>query len=125
MSAPFTGDMNDLLDPMGSLRQIGDEQMYDVDGSVVIFRSTDGASYRFLWQLGDQIISGLQVVTHDGKNAQVARVYTLPEFRRKGYASSLLKRARCRFETLAPSTQLSPDGRAWTDANWYELGENG
>ena len=62
-------------------------------------------------------MSGMQVVSSDGKTARIAGVYTLPEYRGRGLAAELLRRARRDFSSVihAREQDLSPSGRGWRD----------
>lgn len=49
------------------------------------------------------------------KNATVANVYTLPEYRQKGYAKQLFDRAKQGFSKLTHSKDLSTLGSLWAN----------
>lgn len=75
-------------------------------------------STRYLYSAEGQIVSGLQVVSRDGRTAVVANVYTRPDYRNLGLASRLLARARRDFSRVdhAEESHLSSAGVAWRDA---------
>ena len=75
-------------------------------------------SYRYVYAVNSVIVSGLQIMSRDGKSGIATNVYTEKEFRRKGYASKLLKAARKDFKDLDKSSDLSEDGKSWTKVNW-------
>ncbi len=54
-------------------------------------------STRYLKHENGEIVSGLQVVSRDGREAMIANVYTRPEHRGRGLASILIDRARRDF----------------------------
>lgn len=62
-----------------------------------------------------QAVAALQLVTSDGKNATIANVYTLPEYRRRGFATDLLELAREEYDTVKHADQrhMSDAGKAW------------
>jgi GNAT superfamily N-acetyltransferase len=103
-----------LLAGPGQVPQIGSEEAYPAftqNGSVK-YVSPHG-SYRYLYFVDGKPVSALQVVSRDGKNANVANVYTLPEYRKKGYATELFERAKQGFKKLTHSKDLSTAGSLW------------
>lgn len=106
-------DLQYLLGPAGSIPQIGPEKQIGNprDGSVK-FLSPHG-SYRYIQYVDGKPASAIQIVSRDGKNGQVANVYTLPEFRKQGLARGLLDRARMGFDKITHSKDLSTLGAIW------------
>jgi GNAT superfamily N-acetyltransferase len=106
-------DLAYLLGPAGTIPQIGPEKQIGnaSDGSVK-FLSPHG-SYRYVYYIEGKPVSALQIVSKDGRNGNVANVYTTPEYRRQGLASKLLDRARQGFESIIHSKDLSTLGAMW------------
>ena len=72
-------------------------------------------STRYVAYVQGRPVSALQVVSKDGKHATIANVFTSPEHRRSGWASSLLARARKDFRVVshAAEASISKDAKAW------------
>ncbi|NBT57356.1 N-acetyltransferase [bacterium] len=106
-------DLEYLLAPAGEVPQIGPEKQVGrtTDGSVK-FLSPNG-SHRYVRYVAGKPVSALQVVSRDGMNGHVANVYTLPEYRKQGFAKELLDRARQGFESITHSKDLSTLGAIW------------
>lgn len=106
-------DLAYLLGPSSSIPQIGKEQQFGrpINGSVK-YLSPHG-SYRYVYYIDGKPVSAIQIVSRDGKNAQIANVYTLPEYRRQGIAKELLNRAKQGFESIKHSQDLSTLGSIW------------
>ena len=106
-------DLSYLLAPAGGTKQIGPEKQIGStrDGSIK-FLSPHG-SYRYVRYVDGTPVSALQIVSSDGKNGQVANVYTLPEYRKQGFARELLDRAKQGFESITHSKDLSSLGAIW------------
>lgn len=106
-------DLAYLLGPAGSIPQIGPErQVGDPRSGSVKFLSPHG-SYRYVQYVDGKPASAIQIVSRDGRNGQVANVYTLPEFRKQGLARGLLDRARMGFDKITHSRDLSTLGAIW------------
>lgn len=109
-------DLSYLLSPVGQVPQIGIEKAFPkgvVDGFVK-YVSPHG-SYRYIYFVDGKAVSVLQVVSRDKKSASIANVYTLPEFRRHGYAKMLFNRVKEDFRSLEHSKDLSDLGILWSD----------
>lgn len=106
-------DLSYLLAPAGGTKQIGPEKQIGNarDGSIK-FLSPHG-SYRYVRYVDGKPVSALQIVSSDGRNGQVANVYTLPEYRKQGFARELLDRAKQGFESITHSKDLSSLGAIW------------
>ena len=78
------------------------------------YKSPHGSS-RYVAYVNGRAVSVLQVVSRDGKHAQVANVYTAPDHRREGWAATLLKRAEKDFRTVSHASEynISTEGKAW------------
>ncbi len=72
-------------------------------------------STRYVAYVQGQPVSALQVVSRDGRSARVANVFTSPEHRRSGWASTLMARARKDFGSISHASEenISDDGKAW------------
>ena len=105
-------DLSYLL--KSKVSQIGDEKVvYETPNGICKYVSQEG-SYRYIYKINGQAISALQVVSRDGKNAIVANVFTLPEYRRQKIAKKLLLHARSDFQTVEHSPiELTDLGKAW------------
>jgi len=108
-------DLKHLLLPPGATAEIGPEKGRSVTDGIAKYVSPHG-SYRYVLYISGQAVSALQVMSRDKKSAQVANVFTAPEFRRQGQAAKLLARARKDFRTVNHSRNLSEEGRAWSQA---------
>lgn len=109
-------DLSYLLSPVGQVPQIGPEKAFPkevVNGSIK-YVSPHG-SYRYVYFVDGKPVSALQVVSRDKKSASIANVYTLPEYRRLGYAKILFDHAKEDFESLEHSKDLSELGILWSD----------
>ena len=106
-------DLAYLLGAAGTIPQIGPEKQTGntPDGSVK-FLSPHG-SYRYVRYIQGKPVSAIQIVSKDGKNGSIANVYTLPEYRKQGFARELLNRARQGFESITHSKDLSSLGAIW------------
>ncbi len=78
---------------------IGDEKIKIITPEISLLTSPHG-SYRFVYRKDGMIVSGLQVVSRDGKNGVIANVYTLPDYQRQGLARQLLNTAREVFKKV-------------------------
>ena len=78
------------------------------------FRSAEG-SYRYVAFDGDTPVSAVQIMSRDGREGVLTKVYTAPGYRRHGWATRLLDIARRRFRVLSHSTDhlSGPAGAAW------------
>jgi predicted GNAT family acetyltransferase len=113
-------EMDDILGGSGTLRQIGDEKVvYENPNGISKYVSPHG-SYRYVYMVDGKIISALQIVSQKRGVGIVARVTTLPEFERQGYASALLGQARKEFRTILPAEHLTERGRNWTQKNFRQ-----
>lgn len=109
-------DLSMYLGPKGKVPGIGPERgpARVPQQGIVRFRSPHGSS-RYLAFRGGEPVSVLQIVSFDGEHAQIANVYTVPEFRRRGLAEQLLARARKDFASVEHSKHLSESGRLWKE----------
>lgn len=115
----FLENMEDILAPQSNVPQIGSEKLV-YKGEITKVASPHG-SVRYLYVLKNQIVSALQIVSNDkGKTGIVARVTTLPQFHRMGFASRLLERARQEFKNILPAQYVTDPGKAWTDKNFQK-----
>lgn len=98
----------------GANPMIGPETGGARRSGVARFRSAYG-SVRYVKYVDGVAVSGLQVVSADGKRAVIANVYTRPEQRRRGHADDLMAAARKDFVSVehAKESSLSDDGKAW------------
>lgn len=104
----------DNLAPPGKAPHIGDERIVlDPHTGIGLYISPHG-SYRYVFKINGEAVSGLQLVARNRRVAFVAQVFTADNYRRLGYASRLLNKAREDFKTVNPATDLSDDGKAWT-----------
>jgi GNAT superfamily N-acetyltransferase len=98
----------------GTIPGIGAERGKPVLEGAARYKSPHGST-RYVWYEQGTAVSALQVVSHNGKTATVANVYTLPSHRRRGLARILIGVARNDFHRVdhADETNLSSAGRAW------------
>ncbi len=109
-----------LLGGVGQVPAIGPERVvgsfaFDDDVVMIAMRSKEGST-RYVMHVEDVAASVLQVVSPDGRLAIIANAYTLPSFRRRGLAASLLLAARREFDEVRHSADLTPDGAAFAAA---------
>jgi len=113
---------NDLLQPIGKSKMVGEEKPLFDEGvykaGLSGFSSNNKKSIRYLHHdENDNPIGALQIMT-DGprsKKATIQNVYVAENFRRNKIASGLLKRARQDFD-VRHSTDLTNAGRAFARA---------
>lgn len=109
-------NMQDILAPAGVVPQIGPEKTI-YKGQITKLVSPHGST-RYLYLIDDQIVSALQIVSKGKKVGIVARVTTLPEYQRQGFATALLNQARKEFQQILPAEHLSDAGSNWTNKNF-------
>lgn len=98
-----------VIDPPGETITIGPETEKPISNDVSVVVSPHG-SYRFIYRKDGKIVSGLQVMSRDGKTGVIGNVYTLPEYRRQGLGRDLLNIARKKFKRLNDSQDLTSMG---------------
>lgn len=113
---------NDLLQPIGQSKMVGDEDMLFDDGlykaGVSSHAWNNKKSIRYLHHDEDgNPIGALQIMTHGPrtKKATIQNVYVAEDHRRKNIAANLLKRARRDFD-VKHSQDLTDQGRAFAKA---------
>ena len=100
-----------LLEPQAG-GTVGKERRKNLSQDVAVFIDPHG-SYRFVKFVNGEPAAAVQIVTRDKKHGIVARAYTRPEFRRKGFATELLQYGRKMFGSLEFSSDQSEMGKAW------------
>lgn len=112
---------NDLLQPIGSSKMVGDEKLVADDGAfkagLSMFPSSK-KSYRYVYHGEDQTpIGAMQIATQGprSKKAVIQNLYVAEANRRQGIASKLLDRARKDFD-VKHSDDLTTAGRAFAKA---------
>ncbi len=98
------------LAPLGKSITIGSEKENKITDNISVYISNQG-SYRFVYKYDGKIISGLQIMSKDGKRGVISNVYTLSKFRRKGIAGVLLKAAREIFNQVDHSESVTDLGK--------------
>ena len=80
-------------------------------------------SYRYVAFVDGRGVSALQVMSKDGEHGRIAIVFTDAAYRREGWASKLLKRARQDFESIdhAPEIDRTQSGLLWSSAVGEEM----
>ena len=114
--------MRDLLSAKGESKSVGEETGREVPNGVSTFMSPLGST-RYVYSENGERLAVLQVMSRDGKTGIATNVYTVPEARRKGYASKLMDAARRDFERIENSADVSPDGAAWINRERQELNQ--
>lgn len=114
---PWEIPLAQTLHRPGKHPAIGAERGKAKDNGIGKHVSPHGST-RYLYYENGRVVSGLQVMSRDGKQAKVANVYTHESHRRKGLAKQLLDRARKDFDHVehADEQHLSEEGRQWRDA---------
>lgn len=110
-------DLFYLLSPPGKTLQIGPETGEPVNNGIVRYDSPHG-SYRYVYYLDGQPVSALQIVSRDKRSgAQVANVFTHPNFRRQQLATQLLQQAQSDFRNIQhqPRDERSNLANQWID----------
>lgn len=87
--------LNYLLDEYTDT--IGYEIKIPLGNSVYLYKS-DVGSYRFIKSLEGKNISAIQIMYRKGQQPYATNAFTLPNYRRKGIALELLKKAEIYFE---------------------------
>jgi len=112
---------NDLLQPIGSSKMVGEEKLVSDDGDfksgLSMFPSRK-KSYRYVYHGEDQTpIGAMQIATQGprSKKAVIQNLYVAEASRRQGIASKLLDRARQDFD-VSHSDDLTTAGRAFAKA---------
>jgi predicted GNAT family acetyltransferase len=112
-------NLSSILHPMGKAPGIGPEKERikapDDGFGIQVLKSPHG-SYRYVYLNQGVPVAAVQVVSRDGKNCQIANVYTHPDYRRQGLATLLLRRIEWDFKTVKHSEHLSDAGKAWKDS---------
>ena len=109
---------NDLLQPIGASKMVGDEKLLSQDNTFSHGLSefpSSRKSYRYLYHGEDNNpIGSMQIQTSGprSKKAVIQNLYVSENNRRQGIASKLLKRARQDFD-VKHSTDLTSAGRAF------------
>jgi GNAT superfamily N-acetyltransferase len=112
---------NDLLQPIGASRMVGDEKLMSQDDTFSHGLSqfpSSKKSYRYLYHDEDKKpIGSMQIQTSGprSKKAVIQNLYVAEDNRRQGIASKLLKRARQDFD-VKHSTDLTSAGKAFAKA---------
>ena len=112
---------NDLLQPIGASRMVGDEKLMSQDDTFSHGLSqfpSSKKSYRYLYHDEDKKpIGSMQIQTSGprSKKAVIQNLYVAEDNRREGIASKLLKRARQDFD-VKHSTDLTTAGKAFAKA---------
>lgn len=106
--------MEALLREPGKTGLIGPETGKVPARGIGVYKSENGST-RYVMYIEAWPVSVLQVVSKDGKSAVIANVFTIPDQRRQGLATELLRRARQDFETIehAKKADMSADGMKW------------
>jgi hypothetical protein len=112
---------NELLQPIGSSKMVGDEKLVSDDGAfksgLSLFPSSR-KSYRYVYHGEDQTpIGAMQIATQGprSKKAVIQNLYVAEANRRQGIASKLLDRARQDFD-VKHSDDLTTAGKAFAKA---------
>jgi hypothetical protein len=112
---------NDLLQPIGSSKMVGEEKLVADDGpfksGLSMFPSSK-KSYRYVYHDEDQTpIGAMQIATQGprSKKAVIQNLYVAEANRRQGIASKLLDRARKDFD-VKHSNDLTTSGKAFAKA---------
>jgi ribosomal protein S18 acetylase RimI-like enzyme len=112
---------NDLLQPIGSSKMVGEEKLVADDGAfksgLSMFPSSK-KSYRYVYHDEDQTpIGAMQIATQGprSKKAVIQNLYVAEANRRQGIASKLLDRARKDFD-VKHSDDLTTSGKAFAKA---------
>ena len=112
---------NDLLQPIGASRMVGDEKLLSQDNTFSLGLSefpSNKKSYRYLYHGEDKNpIGSMQIQTSGprSKKAVIQNLYVAEANRRQGIASKLLDRARQDFD-VKHSNDLTTAGKAFAKA---------
>ncbi len=110
-----------LLSESGQTSHIGEEKEVSQRNDIKLFKSPFG-SYRYVLYKDGQSISGIQVLSKDGKKGIQANSFTKKEFRGQGYASKLMDLIKKDFPELTYSSDLSDSGAAFVYKMTHESG---
>jgi len=112
---------NELLQPIGSSKMVGDEKLVSDDGefkSGLSMFPSSRKSYRYVYHDEDQTpVGAMQIATQGprSKKAVIQNLYVAEANRRQGIASKLLDRARKDFD-VKHSDDLTTAGKAFAKA---------
>ena len=82
--------MDDVMQYMDAIRQIEEFQHNQPDKNALESRLNTGAGQIWIIKEEDQIVSGAGTNVETPQSAMIGGVFTLPEIRNQGYASSLM-----------------------------------
>ena len=92
----------------------GPEKHYKVKNGISRHVSNTGST-RFMFHADDKPVSAIQII-ENGPEAVVANIYTIPEYRRQGIATTLFKHAKKYFPNLRYSKHLTGEGEKFKDS---------
>ena len=107
-------DLSWVLSPPGTSPMVGNEQQVSFENNIAVYKDEYG-SYRFVYFLNNEPISGLQVVSKDGTNGVIANVYTVPEYKRQGFARQLVNKSREVFDNIEHNKHLTDPGEGFAE----------
>lgn len=84
-----------LLDEYNDI--IGNEKKIPIGDNIYLYKSEIG-SYRFIKKIDNNNVSAIQIMYRKGQRPYTTNAFTLPEYRKKGIALELLKKAETYFE---------------------------
>jgi hypothetical protein len=92
----------------------GLEKHYKVKDGISRHVSNTGST-RFMFHADDKPVSAIQII-ENGPEAIVANIYTIPEYRRQGIATTLFRHAKKYFPNLKYSKHLTGEGEKFKDS---------
>ncbi len=107
----FEPDLSYLLLPGGKAPQIGQEKGKALSNGISKYVSPHGST-RYVMYVKGTAVAALQVMSR-GSMSRAANVFVAKGYRRKGYASKILKRAKRDFKSIELSPDRSEAGGKW------------
>jgi hypothetical protein len=92
----------------------GPEKHYKVKDGISRHVSNTGST-RFMFHADDKPVSAIQII-ENGPEAIVANIYTIPEYRRQGIATTLFRHAKKYYPNLRYSKHLTGEGEKFKDS---------
>src|SRR5574341_391879 len=102
------------LSPRGEVPGIGSERGATKVSGISRYVSPHG-SYRYVLRESGEAVAALQIVSRDGLRGKIANVYVVPNARRRGLATRLLRHAQSAFSVIehADPEHRSTEAEAW------------
>lgn len=84
------------------------------EDTVRCYKTKEGDSYRFVMYVDNKAVSALQIMVGNG-TATAANVFTVKEYRRKGFSKIVFQEALKHFRHIQFSNNRSQDGKRYVE----------